>query len=60
MFDDARPFSIISDGFRWSLEGFKTVSGGVWGVDDEDKTVVGGGGGAVPMMIQSQFLDLGR
>ena len=31
--------SMVPDAFRWLVEGFKTVSGGVLGVDDEEKTV---------------------
>ena len=30
---------MVFDGCRWLVEGFKTVSGGVLGVDDEEKTV---------------------
>ncbi len=29
--------SMGSDGLRWLVEGFKTVSGGALGVDDEDE-----------------------
>ena len=43
IFDDVRPGwvinSMVVDGCRWLVEGFKTVSGGVLGVDDEEKTV---------------------
>ena len=43
IFDDLWPGrvinSMVSDAFRWLVEGFKTVSGGVLGVDDEEKTV---------------------